>query len=154
MGPQLLGRVPDGWGCPLKWATDLLMLLTLAKVFWEYAEPRLIPAQTFVTGALGLAFLLGLAGAIGRDVLRNGLALTVLILFFYASLQAGLRSAHLAFATVLVALYLFGRIVSFSRWVILASKPEVEDRVKQHMRQILDPVPNLAFSADRQQPPS
>jgi hypothetical protein len=104
----------------MTWATDVLILLTVAKVFWDVADRRLISAELFTLGSLGLAFLLGVSGRMAKDVLRNGLALTVLILFVFTVLEGSFRSAYAWFAAVLVGLYVFGRVVALSGWVVFA----------------------------------
>ena len=62
-------------------ASDLLVLALLAKTLWDLASGGLLQAEVFLVGAVSLAFLLGLGGRWGHQVLKEGLAIAVLGIF-------------------------------------------------------------------------
>jgi len=102
-------------------ASDLLVLAVLAKVFWDLAKSHLIPEGVFLFGTLSLAFLLGLSGRLGHQVLKEGISVVVLIIFAGTLQYQGLLPAYMTLLVILTVVYLFGRIVRLTRWVIIAA---------------------------------
>jgi len=100
-------------------AGDLLILAVLAKVLWDLTKDGLITEGHFVLIAIGLAFLLGLSGRLGKVVLKEGLTIVTLIIFV-ASLYQGTQTIYLALFTTLMLIYFGGKIARLSRWWFLA----------------------------------
>lgn len=102
-------------------ATDLLILAVLAKIFWDLSKSRMVPEGLFLFGPITLAFLLGLSGRLGQAVLKEGLSITILIVFAVTLQYQGILPAYIGFFAILAIIYLFGKTARMTKWVIIAA---------------------------------
>jgi len=108
--------------------SDILILLASAKVFFDLAHRGLMPQGLFVVGSIFIAFVLGMNMPIAKQVIREGVSAVVIILYLayffylkkYGAPGGALFDLYVAFAVVLLAIYLFGRVMRIFWLVILA----------------------------------
>ena len=107
-------------------ASDILILLVSAKFFFDLVRQRAIPEILFVSGSVLIAFCLGLDIPVAKSVIREGISAVVIILyimyFFYLKQYRApggeLFDLYLVFATVLLGIYIMGRLIRVF-WVII-----------------------------------
>lgn len=108
--------------------SDLLILAALTKFFWDLAKDQLVSERVFIFGIAVLAFLLGLSNErgewrvllSGRRVLKEGLSLVGLILFWGILRIQGASIVYVALFLSTVLIYLFGRLARLTARVIVA----------------------------------
>ena len=95
--------------------SDILLVVLLMKFLWETVSSKLMPWPLFVISTIGLPFLLGLGGRAGQggianisvnSVLRGGVAIVGLGIFYLTSTANG---TYLFMVGMGLLLYMMGR---------------------------------------------
>ena len=62
--------------------SDILVIALLIKFLWDTVSAGLLPWPIFIVAFIGLPFLLGVGGRTGNRVIRTGVSLAGLAIFF------------------------------------------------------------------------
>lgn len=89
--------------------SDLFLIALLMKLLWETSASNILPRGLFAVAAFGLPFLWGLGGRHTGRILRAGVSMVGLIIFFSVISSQGLHIPYIAMLILGFFLYGWGR---------------------------------------------